>query len=151
MLLEKNLISTSVFPKNFLLSVKKTVQSFAKNESAPPLSTHNLIDEDNNEIIRALKNEGLLNLEEDKVKVVLYPIYVSESDGILNLEYYELISGCHFGVFPSYYEPWGYTPLECAALGVPSITSDLSGFGRYVNNIIKEEGGVFVLERFQKE
>lgn len=141
-----------LFPKDFMLSVKKTIQGFSKNESAPPLCTHYLVDENNNEILNALKQEGLLNLEEDKVKVIVYPVYISESDGILGLKYYDVISGGHLGVFPSYYEPWGYTPLECASLAVPSITSDLAGYGRYINKVSeKNEGGIFVLKRFKQD
>jgi glycogen synthase len=142
----------NLLPKNFLLSIKSTTQSFARQNSTPPLSTHNLHNEQNNEMINLMKNEGLLNREEDRIKVIIYPVYLSESDGILNLKYYDVVSGCHLGIFPSYYEPYGYTPLECAALGVPSVTSDLAGFGRYIETISKQkEGGIFVLKRFQKK
>ena len=62
-------------------------------------------------------------------------------------------SGCHLGVFPSYYEPWGYTPLECIARGVPAVTSDLSGFGHYVKDLEKDvdETGIYVLDRLNRE
>ncbi|MBR9690791.1 glycosyltransferase [Candidatus Woesearchaeota archaeon] len=142
----------SLLSKNFLLSIKKHVQSFLKQGDVPPFSTHNLVADGNDTIIQAFKSEGLLNLEEDKVKVIYYPTYIAESDGILNLKYYEAISGCHLGVFPSYYEPWGYTPLECSALGVPAITTDFAGFGRFIKKVSKEKGkGIYVLERFQKD
>lgn len=142
----------NLFPKNFLLSIKNTTQSFARHDSLPPLSTHNMHDEKNNELITAMRKEGLLNREEDRVKVIIYPVYLSESDGILNLKYYDVVSGCHLGIFPSYYEPYGYTPLECAALGVPSVTTDLAGFGRYIEKMsIEKEGGIFVLKRFGRD
>lgn len=73
-----------------------------------------------------------------------------------NLDYHESIEACHLGIFPSFYEPWGYTPLETAALGVSSVTTDLSGFGGYCQKIEKKIDkkkkcpGVFVLERYGK-
>ena len=82
--------------------------------------------------------------------MILYPSYINASDGLLNMEYNHLVSGCHFGIFPSYYEPWGYTPLECAAHGVPSITTDLAGFGRFVRKTVKEEPGIYVIDRQKK-
>ena len=63
------------------------------------------------------------------------------------------MAGCHLGVFPSYYEPWGYTPLEASALGVPSVTSDLAGFGRFIEGKLKNNlnDGIFVLKRFNRK
>ena len=61
-----------------------------------------------------------------------YPTYLSSTDGILGLDYYNAMMACHVGVFPSYYEPWGYTPLEAAALGCQSITTDLAGYGKFM-------------------
>jgi glycogen(starch) synthase len=65
------------------------------------------------------------------------------------MDYGQFVRGCHLGIFPSYYEPWGYTPLECVARGVPAITSDLSGFGKYVQGLDTdhEDKGTFVLGR----
>jgi glycogen(starch) synthase len=65
------------------------------------------------------------------------------------MEYHQFVRGCHLGVFPSYYEPWGYTPLECMASGLPSITSDLSGFGDYILHHIPDHDdiGLHVVER----
>jgi glycogen(starch) synthase len=65
------------------------------------------------------------------------------------IEYEQFVRGCHLGIFPSSYEPWGYTPLECLAMGVPSITSDLAGFGRYVAETYPDhdEWGVNLLPR----
>lgn len=149
----KKIKGDDIFSKDFLMSIKKNIASFKKNEGLPPLSTHNIVDEDNNEIVKAIKAENLLNSADDKVKVIIYPVYVSESDGLLDLKYYDVLSGGHMGVFASYYEPWGYTPLECGALGVPSVTSDLAGFGRYVVKLTDKEnnGGIYVLKRYQRE
>lgn len=134
-----------LFSKEFILEMRKKVMDL-KREGLPPLSTHNIYEEENESILRSFKENGLMNDRHDKVKVILYPIYVTDNDGLLNLPYYDVICGGHLGVYPSYYEPWGYTPLEACALGVPSLTTDLAGFGRYVNS--KDvDGGVFVLPR----
>jgi len=109
---------------------------------------------ENNEFIKLFKQEGLLNKEDDKVKVLLYPIYLNPADGFLNLNYYEAINGCHLGVFPSYYEPWGYTPLETLAAGVMTITSDLTGFANYLEEkrlIKKDFPGIWILKRKGKK
>lgn len=133
----------NLLSKNFMQTIKKNVMHF-KKLGLPPLSTHNV--DENEPMLKAFRENNLLNREEDKVKVILYPIYVSNNDGLLNLSYYEAITAGHLGVFPSYYEPWGYTPLESAALGVPAVTSDLAGFGRYIKDKATK-GGIFVLDR----
>ncbi len=95
---------------------------------------------------------GLDNQADDPVKVIFYPIYLTGADGLLDLSYYECMQGSHLGVFPSFYEPWGYTPLEAAALGVSSVTTDLAGFGRYICKECedKKTPGIFVLKRENK-
>ncbi|MBI4449049.1 glycogen/starch synthase [Candidatus Woesearchaeota archaeon] len=119
-------------------------------QGAPPLSTHDFLDEESDIILRTLRDNGLDNRDENRVKVVFYPIYLSGADNLLNTTYYESMHGCHLGVFPSLYEPWGYTPLEASALGVSSITTDLAGFGRYVlkQGVAKEAPGIFVIHRY---
>lgn len=128
--------------------VKRKVLRFRKSGS-PPLCTHDLYDEENDLILKACADAGLNNSAEDSVKVVLYPIYLTGADGLLDLSYYESIQGSHLGVFPSFYEPWGYTPLEAAALGVCAVTTDLSGFGKYIEGHLaqKKFPGVFVVKR----
>ncbi len=116
-----------------------------RHENLPPLCTHNIPSEENDAIIAGFHAHGLLNREEDKVKVIRYPIYLTGADGLLDLTYTEAVAGSHLGLFPSYYEPWGYTPVECAALAVPAVTSDLAGFGRFIQD--KAEKGVTVLRR----
>ena len=128
------------------MKMKRASVSFAR-QGQPPLSTHHITNEDQDAIFSALRRNGLLNREEDKVKIVYYPGYLSASDGLLNLDYYPAVTGCHLGVFPSSYEPWGYTPLESAGYGVPAITTDLAGLGAYmIDNKIDQEG-LWVLER----
>jgi glycosyltransferase involved in cell wall biosynthesis len=93
--------------------------------------------------------EGKLNnREDDRVKIVYYPTYLEEGDGLLNINYYEFVEAFDLGVFPSFYEPWGYTPLEGIYLGVPTITTNLSGFGEYIKD--KENTGVTVIDRKNK-
>jgi glycogen synthase len=140
----------SLFRKEFLQESKKKFFSFRKS-GTPPFSAY--ITDNNDTIIDAFKRSGLLNRQEDKVKVILYPAYLSATDRLLGLNYEQAIQGSHLGVFPSYYEPWGYTPLECAANGVMSVTSDLSGFGIFIkaHSNQKELPGIIVLERENKE
>jgi glycogen(starch) synthase len=85
--------------------------------------------------------------------VIFIPSYLDGADGIVNLTYYEVLIGLDFTVFPSYYEPWGYTPLECLASGLPSITSNLAGFGDYVTRNIRdnEKLGMYIIDRKSKE
>jgi glycogen(starch) synthase len=138
-----------IFRKEFLQECKKKFSSF-KKEGNPPFSAY--ITDENDLIISIFKKNNLLNRQEDKVKVILYPSYLSTTDRLLGLNYEQATQGSHLGVFPSYYEPWGYTPLECAANGVMTITSDLSGFGIFVkqHSDQKEMPGIIVLERENK-
>jgi len=97
------------------------------------VSTHRV--PETNEFIRAFNSAKLLNKKDDKIKVVLIPIYLNKKDNILNQSYYDYTLGCDLGIFASWYEPWGYTPLEAIAYGIPTITSDVAGFGRaYLEN-----------------
>ena len=120
-----------------------------RNNSLPPIVTHNLSNEDKDPIMNFLKSSNLLNFKEDKVKVVYHPDFISTSNPLFRMEYFDFVRGCHLGIFPSYYEPWGYTPLECCATGIPSITSDLSGFGSYVAAKVPENDkkGIYVINR----
>ena len=86
----------------------------------------------------------------DKVKVIFVPCYLDGRDGIMNKEYYDILLGQDLSVYASYYEPWGYTPLESVAFHVPTITTDLAGFGLWVNSLKNQHGindGVEVLHR----
>jgi len=92
-------------------------------------NTHLLTDPEKDQIILHLFSSGLTNAPGDKVKVVFMPVYLDGNDGIVNLEYYDALIGFDLSAFPSYYEPWGYTPLESLAFGVPTITTSKAGFG----------------------
>jgi glycogen(starch) synthase len=132
----------------FMQSLRKDLIAFER-KSNPPFSTHN-VDEQNNQLIVAFKQNGLLNSREDKIKVIVEPVYLDGNDGFIDLTYYDAIIGCHLGLFPSYYEPWGYTPLESVALGIPALTTDLSGFGLFVKNHDAHKEGIYLLERLNK-
>lgn len=115
-----------------------------------PYITHWLHNMTHDQVLDMLKYLGMGNRPEDKVKVVFVPCYLDGRDGIVNKAYYDLVPGLDLGVYASYYEPWGYTPLESVAFSVPTITTDLSGFGRWVNGLKNQHGiddGVEVIHR----
>jgi len=130
------------------LRYRRTIQSWKTNK-IPLNVTHTLVDEDKDEILQFLKRRNLTNKAEDKVKIIYHPDFISATNPLFGMEYSQFVRGCHLGIFPSYYEPWGYTPLECMASGVPSITSDLSGFGDYLLKHFPDHNkhGMFVVER----
>jgi len=147
---KKSFTETDLFSKEFLFKTKKKVLRFLR-KGTPPLCTHDLFNEEDDPILKGFKESNLLNKKGDRVKVVFYPIYLTGADNLLDLDYNESIIGTHLGVFPSYYEPWGYTPLETGALGVASITTDFSGFGRYISSDLgKKDLGIFVIKMFNK-
>jgi glycogen(starch) synthase len=133
------------------LRLRRTVQAW-RTSQLPIVVTHNLIDDGNDEILNFLRAAHLVNNAYDKVKIVYHPDFITTSSPLFSMDYGQFVRGCHLGVFPSYYEPWGYTPLECNASGVPSITSDLSGYGDYVlKNIPDHQNkGMYVVKRYNK-
>ena len=110
--------------------------------------THYLHDYEFDPAINLLKKLGLDNRPENKVKVMFVPCYLNGRDGIFNIPYYDFLIGFDLSVFPSYYEPWGYTPLESIAFHIPTVTTSLAGFGRWVESKYgKSSKGVYVVER----
>ena len=115
-----------------------------------PIVTHNLHDAESDPVCTRINALGFHNEPHDKVTVIDVPCYLNGDDGIFNMSYYDLLPGLDAAVFPSYYEPWGYTPLESAAHGVPTITTDLAGFGQWVLDTFGDDSdisGVKVLHR----
>lgn len=96
--------------------------------------THNLHFGYTDSIFEKIKSIGMNNLATDIVKIIYVPCYLNGDDGIFDMSYYDLLIGFDCTVFPSYYEPWGYTPLESIAFGIPTVTTDLSGFGQWILN-----------------
>lgn len=147
-LLSKNEVDVKeLLPDDYLLAVKKDVWKFHR-QGTPPLCTHYLEDEGGDPIIGQLKSLGLTNKPEDRVKVVFYPVYLDGHDGLLNLSYYDAMAGGDLGVFASYYEPWGYTPIEAAAMAIPAVTTDLAGCGIYLEQKVSgSRPGIKVIGR----
>jgi len=129
------------------LRLRRTLLSW-KSKQLPIVVTHNLVNP-NDEIVNFLRTSNLVNNWWDRVKVVYHPDFITPGNPLFGMEYGQFVRGTHLGIFPSYYEPWGYTPLECIASGVPTVTSDLSGFGDYVLENIPDhqDKGIYVSNR----
>ncbi|MGK0155111.1 MAG: phosphorylase/glycogen(starch) synthase [Neolewinella sp.] len=110
--------------------------------------THNLFDEQNDAVHMHCRELGLDNALGSRIKVVQIPIYLRPDDEFLHREYEAVLAATDLGVYPSYYEPWGYTPQEALAVGVPTITTDLAGFGRWAESVgLGPKDGITVLKR----
>lgn len=116
-----------------------------------PYITHWLHNMSHDQVLDMMKYLNMSNSKDSKVKVIFVPCYLDGNDGIVNMPYYDIVLGNDLSVYPSYYEPWGYTPLESIAFRVPTITSDLAGFGLWVNSVVGHdselEDGVKVVHR----
>ena len=111
-------------------------------------TSHYLIDPEYDIISRRLDELNFKNAVGDKVKVYFIPSYLNGNDGIFNMSYYDLLAGLDLTLFPSYYEPWGYTPLESLAFRVPTATTTLAGFGLWVQTHYKgDHPGITVIPR----
>ncbi len=140
----------TLFNEQLRNGLKNKILKYRRESAFAPVCTHDLIDQ-YDQILALFDEQGLNNAEDCRVKVILYPIYLTGADGLLDLTYHEAMQGSHLGIFPSFYEPWGYTPLEAGALGVSSITSDLAGFGRYIEKHESYKGeGIYVVKRMDK-
>lgn len=131
--------------------LQEKLESKGKNQLDWKVSTHEVNEPWNNEILNAIGYYGLDNQECHKVKVIYVPCLLDGNDDIFNMSYYDLLPGLDLTVFASYYEPWGYTPLESVAFGVPTITTDKAGFGLWVKKESKKSdsisNGVAVVNR----
>ena len=125
-----------------------------KNYDTPldvPQVTHWLHNMSHDNVLGMMKYYDMHNRKDEKVKVIFLPCYLDGNDGIVNMTYYDVVLGNDLCIYPSYYEPWGYTPLEAVAFKVPCITTDLAGFGLWANSVFGHEGqladGVKVIHR----
>ncbi|XP_078388074.1 glycogen [starch] synthase, muscle-like isoform X1 [Cetorhinus maximus] len=120
-----------------------------QRHSLPPICTHNMLDDSTDPILITIRRIGLFNHPNDRVKVIFHPEFLSSTSPLLPLDYEEFVRGCHLGVFPSYYEPWGYTPAECTVMGIPSVSTNLSGFGCFMEQHITDPSayGIYILDR----
>ena len=115
-----------------------------------PFLTHWIHQMNEDSVMNYISSAGFTNHSSEKLKIIFIPCYLDGEDGIFNSLYYELLIGMDATVFPSYYEPWGYTPLESIAFGIPTITTDLAGFGLWAKSSIPTnsiEEGVVVVHR----
>jgi glycogen synthase len=96
-----------------------------------PFVTHRLFEPEHDRVVNHIRHSGLQNQKKNRVKIIFVPSYLNGDDGIFNMDYYDLLIGLDMSVFPSYYEPWGYTPHESVAFAIPTITTSLSGFGAW--------------------
>jgi glycogen(starch) synthase len=137
-----------LLPDDAQVRLKRAMHAW-RTSRQPLIVTHDLVDDANDPTLKHLRHRRLLNAADDPVKIVFHPEFVTATSPTISLDYEQFVRGCHMGIFPSYYEPWGYTPMECVALGLPSVTTDLSGFGAYVQRHVadNDEHGIVVLPR----
>ncbi|CAG8604728.1 1323_t:CDS:2 [Acaulospora morrowiae] len=123
-----------------------------KRGTLPPIVTHNVVDDATDPILTQIRRIQLFNDPTDRVKVIFHPEFLSSNNPLIGLDYEDFVRACHLGVFPSYYEPWGYTPAECTLMGVPSVTTNLSGFGCYMDETIENPSdyGIYIVDRRMK-
>jgi len=152
--LEKEVLAFILMPANHHGPRKDVFQNLRDKDSENVIVlsnthlTHYLVDPELDPILKRIKAVGLNNSSSDKVKVFFVPCYLNGDDGIFDKHYYDLLIGLDISVFPSYYEPWGYTPLESLAFHVPTITTSLAGFGHWVNTHFSDpHPGITVIPR----
>ena len=148
----KCIIAFITVPANYIGPRTELLERIENPDFNNPISqeylTHNLHDSEYDPILKRIREKKLNNSPTDKVKIIFVPCYFNSFDGIFNLPYYDLLIGFDLSAFPSYYEPWGYTPLESIAFHIPTITTSLAGFGLWMksrNGSFKN--GVMVIER----
>uniref|UniRef100_A0A3Q3GKR1 Glycogen [starch] synthase n=1 Tax=Labrus bergylta TaxID=56723 RepID=A0A3Q3GKR1_9LABR len=120
-----------------------------QRQCQPPVCTHNMLEDSSDPILNCVRRIGLFNSSADRVKIIFHPEFLSSTSPLLPMDYEEFVRGCHLGVFPSYYEPWGYTPAECTVMGIPSISTNLSGFGCFMEEHIADPSayGIYIMDR----
>ncbi len=137
-----------LLPGDSVVRLKRAIHAW-RSVRQPTIVTHDLVDDANDPVLKHLRHRHLFNAADDPVKIVFHPEFVTATSPLLPLDYEQFVRGCHMGIFPSYYEPWGYTPMECVAMGLPAVTTDLSGFGAYVQRHLPDSRnqGILVLNR----
>ena len=115
-----------------------------------PFITHWLNNMAEDRVLNYIQSAGFSNSASEKLKIIFVPCYLDGKDGIFNQPYYDMLIGMDATVYPSYYEPWGYTPLESVAFGIPTITTNLAGFGLWARKSLSDNDireGVVVVDR----
>lgn len=137
-----------ILHKDDVVKIKRCLYSLQRDDM-PPVTTHNIVDDWNDPVLAGVRRCHLFNTVNDRVKIVFHPEFLSSTNPLFGLDYEEFVRGCHLGVFPSYYEPWGYTPAECTVMGIPSVTTNLSGFGCFMQEHIADPKsyGIYIVDR----
>ncbi|CAB3379929.1 Hypothetical predicted protein [Cloeon dipterum] len=140
--------SNDLLLKEDTVKLKRCIYALQR-DGLPPVTTHNVIDDWNDPVLNSIRRCQMFNTVNDRVKVVFHPEFLSSTNPLFGLDYEEFVRGCHLGVFPSYYEPWGYTPAECTVMGIPSITTNLSGFGCFMQEHVADpmSYGIYIVDR----
>jgi phosphorylase/glycogen(starch) synthase len=137
--LPENIISFIMVPGDEGGPRKELLEWMSRKDQNSPRSeqyvTHVLNEPDNDWIYSKIKQSRIQNKPEDKVKIIYVPAVMDSTDGIFNLSYYDLLIGFDGTIFPSYYEPWGYSSQESLSFHIPTITTSLTGFGNWVRNL----------------
>jgi len=143
-------VSDELLLKEDLVKIKRCIFGMQRS-TLPPITTHNIVEDYKDPVLGALRRCQLFNSVQDRVKVIFHPEFLSSTNPLFGLDYEEFVRGCHLGVFPSYYEPWGYTPAECTVMGIPSITTNLSGFGCFMAEHVSDPKsyGIYIVDRRQ--
>lgn len=139
---------SELLQKDETVRLKRCIYAMQR-DCLPPVTTHNIVDDWSDPVLNGVRRCQLFNTINDNVKVIFHPEFLSSTNPLFGLDYEEFVRGCHLGVFPSYYEPWGYTPAECTVMGIPSITTNLSGFGCFMQEHIADpmSYGIYVVDR----
>ncbi len=149
--LDRPLLAFLLIPAHHYGARKELVAALEADEFckyANNYTTHNLHEPEWDPILNTIEEKGLNKNASNPVKVIFVPSYLNGNDGIFNLPYYDVLIGCDQTIFASYYEPWGYTPLESLLYQIPTVTTTLAGFGVWMQEINKtKEDGVAVIER----
>lgn len=134
--------------KEDMVKIKRCLYALQR-DGLPPITTHNVINDAEDPVLNNIRRCQLFNTVNDRVKIIFHPEFLSSTNPLFGLDYEEFVRGCHLGVFPSYYEPWGYTPAECTVMGIPSITTNLSGFGCFMQDHIADPKsyGIYIVDR----
>ncbi|RKX63530.1 MAG: alpha-glucan family phosphorylase, partial [Tenericutes bacterium] len=139
--LKRKVLAVVAVPGNHSGPRKEVLERLSKTDFNHPKTneylTHSLYDRYNDPVINKILENNLNNGQDSQMKILFVPVYLNGSDGIFNQDYYEFLIGCDLTIFPSMYEPWGYTPMESIAFRIPTITTNLAGFGSWVEKNYK--------------
>ena len=134
-----------------IVELKRCIYAAQRN-TLPPVITHNMVDDSSDLVLQHIRRTQMFNNRSDRVKVIFHPEFLKSTSPLFPISYDDFVRGCHLGVFPSYYEPWGYTPAECTVMGIPSVTTNLSGLGCFIQEHVSDpmSYGIYIVDRRYK-